>query len=90
MSHFENQRLQQTGLYDETTNNNTGLIEFLSTHPAHDKRAEYLESMLKETLELRDKCNCPRLPYRNPIKLTQQRIEEQKKRQAPYYAIIQL
>ncbi|KAF8794555.1 metalloendopeptidase OMA1, mitochondrial-like [Argiope bruennichi] len=41
-------------------------IEFLSTHPSHEKRSEYLDSLMEQALQLRSSCGCPRLSYRDP------------------------
>lgn len=88
MSHFEKRKLGTVGIDNQDFNET---VEFLSTHPSHDRRAEYLESMLPETLELRDRCQCPRLnPNRDPIKLLQRRIEEEKKRQPINYTLIRI
>ena len=65
-------------------------IEFLSTHPAHEKRAEYLESMLKETLELREKCNCPRLPRVNPTERLRRKIQAEESRKRPLFSVIKV
>lgn len=65
-------------------------IEFLSTHPAHDKRAEYLDSMLKETLELREKCNCPRLPRVDPVERVKRQIEHSKNKKRPLFSVIKV
>lgn len=42
-------------------------IDFLSSHPSHASRAENLESLLPNALQLRDECKCPRLPRLDPI-----------------------
>jgi len=44
--------------------------EYLSTHPASDKRAIYLERIVPEALKIRDECKCAKLPERpsEPIK----------------------
>jgi hypothetical protein len=38
-------------------------LEWLSTHPSHDKRQSQLEELLPEALNVRDKCHCPKLPF---------------------------
>ncbi|RWS07530.1 metalloendopeptidase OMA1-like protein [Dinothrombium tinctorium] len=50
-------------------------IEFLSSHPSHETRAENIESLLPVFLQLREKCNCPKLPLLDP----RDRFEQQKK-----------
>lgn len=42
-------------------------IEFISSHPASENRAEHLQEMLPLALKLRSECECPRLPYIDPI-----------------------
>lgn len=70
MSDIESRQWKELGI-DEKID-----IEFLSTHPLHDKRADQLELLLPQTLALRDLCNCPRLPLVDPIKMQQRKIEE--------------
>ncbi|KAG8176657.1 hypothetical protein JTE90_029304 [Oedothorax gibbosus] len=41
-------------------------IEFLSTHPSHEKRSEYLDSIMDEAITFRKFCGCPNLSYRDP------------------------
>lgn len=41
-------------------------IEFLSTHPNHETRSEYLDSIMNEAIKLRAECGCPRLRYSDP------------------------
>lgn len=79
MNHLEEMIQKQIGSGGNEENVRKA-IEFLSTHPRNDKRAEYLELILKETLELREKCGCPRLPSKNPIQLAQKRIEEEQRK----------
>lgn len=38
------------------------LIKWLSTHPTHSDRADNLEALLPQALEIRRNCNCPPLP----------------------------
>ena len=38
--------------------------EFISTHPAHERRAENLEDKLPWALDIRERCNCYPLPKR--------------------------
>ncbi|XP_074598617.1 metalloendopeptidase OMA1, mitochondrial-like [Brevipalpus obovatus] len=42
-------------------------IEFISSHPASENRAEHLQEMLPLALKLRSECECPRLPYIDPV-----------------------
>jgi len=91
MGHFENQK--RSGFYDESISKEDAkkteaIIEYLSTHPDHNKRSEYLESMLAESLDLRERCNCPRLPYRDPIQVLKHQIEAAKRNKALNYTII--
>nr|XP_054763998.1 metalloendopeptidase OMA1, mitochondrial-like [Lytechinus pictus] len=39
-------------------------LEFLSTHPSHQRRADYIESLLPKAIKVRQYCNCPELPQR--------------------------
>ncbi|XP_030852016.1 metalloendopeptidase OMA1, mitochondrial-like isoform X1 [Strongylocentrotus purpuratus] len=41
-------------------------LEFLSTHPSHQRRADYIESLLPKAIQVRQYCNCPELPHRIP------------------------
>ncbi|XP_063962406.1 metalloendopeptidase OMA1, mitochondrial-like isoform X2 [Lytechinus pictus] len=41
-------------------------LEFLSTHPSHQRRADYIESLLPKAIKVRQYCNCPELPQRIP------------------------
>ncbi|CAH2311153.1 metalloendopeptidase OMA1, mitochondrial [Pelobates cultripes] len=40
--------------------------EWLSTHPAHENRADQLDRLMPEALKLREMCNCPALPLPDP------------------------
>lgn len=42
------------------------VVEFLSTHPSHENRYHHLDSLMDEAIELREKCNCPKLPKYDP------------------------
>ena len=86
MAHHEKEQLENVAVDKELGN----AIEFLSTHPAHDKRAEYLDSMLKETLELREKCNCPRLPRVDPVERVKRQIEHSKNKKRPLFSVIKV
>ena len=63
-------------------------IEFLSTHPPHEKRAEYLENMLRETIELRENCNCPHLPRADPIERVKRKIQADKSKKQALFSVI--
>lgn len=55
------------------------LPEWLSTHPSHGNRAEYLDRLIPQALELREACNCPPLSGPDPrllFKLTVKRFLE--------------
>ncbi|GFR00192.1 metalloendopeptidase OMA1, mitochondrial [Trichonephila clavata] len=41
-------------------------VEFLSTHPSHESRSEYLNNIMDDALKLRTSCGCPRLTYGDP------------------------
>lgn len=84
MAHHEKVQFERAAVGEDIESS----IEFLSTHPSHDKRAEYLESMLKETLELREKCNCPRLPRVDPVERVKRQIERNKNKQL--FTVIQV
>lgn len=86
MAHHEKQQYEQLA----GDANISSSIEFLSTHPAHDKRAEYLEGMLKETLELREKCNCPRLPRRDPVERVKRKIQAEEDRKQRLFSVIRV
>lgn len=40
--------------------------EFLSTHPSHESRHEYVDSIMPEAISVRNMCNCPLLPKQDP------------------------
>ncbi|XP_023370888.1 metalloendopeptidase OMA1, mitochondrial isoform X2 [Otolemur garnettii] len=42
------------------------LPEWLSTHPSHGNRAEYLDRLIPQALEVRERCNCPPLSGPDP------------------------
>ncbi|XP_017461783.1 PREDICTED: metalloendopeptidase OMA1, mitochondrial-like, partial [Rhagoletis zephyria] len=41
-------------------------VEFLATHPSHEKRSEHLDGLLAEALKCRDGCHCSALPKEDP------------------------
>ncbi|CAL8098931.1 unnamed protein product [Orchesella dallaii] len=46
-------------------------IEWLSTHPSHERRQAQLEEMLPDAISVREKCQCPKLPPVDPrLKIT--------------------
>ncbi|KAM4871632.1 metalloendopeptidase OMA1, mitochondrial isoform 2-T2 [Thomomys bottae] len=62
------------------------LPEWLSTHPSHGNRAEYLDRLIPQALKIREICNCPPLSGPDPrllFKLTMKHIlEEPEKEEA--------
>lgn len=42
------------------------LPEWLSTHPSHGNRAEYLDTLIPQALKIREICNCPPLSGPDP------------------------
>lgn len=42
------------------------LISSFTTHPSHESRAKRLESLLEDAAVLRETCNCPPLPAKDP------------------------
>jgi len=60
-------------LWDKMTLMSSGLqgmedlnLEWLSTHPSHDKRQQQLEELLPAAMSVRDKLGCYRLPFYDP------------------------
>ncbi|XP_032232169.2 metalloendopeptidase OMA1, mitochondrial isoform X1 [Nematostella vectensis] len=49
------------GAMEEHTKQQSALPEWLSTHPSHANRANKLQALLPEALEIRKECNCPAL-----------------------------
>lgn len=41
-------------------------VEFLATHPSHEKRSEHLDGLLEDALKCRDGCHCSALPKEDP------------------------
>ncbi|XP_070563723.1 metalloendopeptidase OMA1, mitochondrial-like [Ptychodera flava] len=41
-------------------------IEFLSTHPSHQTRADHLDQLIPKAIEMRAECKCPSLPLKDP------------------------
>jgi predicted Zn-dependent protease len=58
--------------------------EFLSTHPSHKSRYDYLDSIMDNAIKIRDKCKCPKLLDPDPRVLVEQWkqkiLEEDKKK----------
>ncbi|XP_038067717.1 metalloendopeptidase OMA1, mitochondrial-like [Patiria miniata] len=59
-------------------------IEWLSTHPTHQNRADHLGSLLPGVLKLREECKCPPLPDIDPSAVVAKQrllhLQEQEKR----------
>ncbi|XP_037042346.1 metalloendopeptidase OMA1, mitochondrial-like [Bradysia coprophila] len=63
------------------------VIEYLSTHPTHEKRWKFMERQLESALKLREECNCEPLgPL--PKELTKYLILEKERDQAIHIRII--
>ncbi len=54
-------------LADEDLAELQGTLEFLQTHPSHESRAKKLTSLLPQALEIRNECNCYKLPAIDPL-----------------------
>jgi metalloendopeptidase OMA1, mitochondrial len=65
-------------------------IEFLLTHPSHESRAKNLDSLLPDAIKLRDSCNCPRLPLKDPRVILEQKIQMMEKQKAFDKNVIQI
>ena len=53
--------------------------EFLSTHPSHETRYQYLDSIMDDAIKLRNQCRCPPLPRYDPrltVELLKKTIED--------------
>ncbi|XP_014376352.1 metalloendopeptidase OMA1, mitochondrial isoform X2 [Alligator sinensis] len=50
----------------ETIQGQPKLPEWLSTHPSHENRAEHLDRLIPEALQLRESCKCPSLSGPDP------------------------
>lgn len=58
--------------------------EFLSTHPSHETRYNYLDSIMDDAIRRRIECRCPPLPRYDPrdnVKILKRTIEEYQKSQ---------
>lgn len=53
-------------------------VEFISTHPSHERRSEYLDNLMNSAIELRKQCHCPSLPHKDPRVLLSMLKEEVK------------
>ncbi|XP_055485061.1 metalloendopeptidase OMA1, mitochondrial isoform X1 [Psammomys obesus] len=65
--------------FSESLHGYPKLPEWLSTHPSHGNRAEYLDRLIPQALKLREACNCPPLSGPDPrslFKLTVKRFLE--------------
>lgn len=61
-------------------------VEFLSTHPSHDKRSEHLDNLMNSAIELRRQCHCPALPHKDPrVLLSVLKQEVEARRRDPGY-----
>uniref|UniRef100_A0A8C3YJI8 Metalloendopeptidase OMA1, mitochondrial n=1 Tax=Catagonus wagneri TaxID=51154 RepID=A0A8C3YJI8_9CETA len=56
---------QQMELAD-SLHGHSKLPEWLSTHPSHGNRAEYLDTLIPQALKIREICNCPPLSGPDP------------------------
>lgn len=52
--------------FSESLHGYPKLPEWLSTHPSHGNRAEYLDRLIPQALKLREVCNCPPLSGPDP------------------------
>ncbi|XP_072045925.1 metalloendopeptidase OMA1, mitochondrial-like [Amphiura filiformis] len=56
-------------------------IELLSTHPTHKNRADRLSELMPSAIDLRQSCNCPALPKRDPmisVERLRKRLEDER------------
>lgn len=61
-------------------------VEFLSTHPSHDRRSEHLDNIMNNAIELRRQCNCPALPHKDPrVLLSALKQEVEARKRDPVY-----
>uniref|UniRef100_A0A131XWL2 Metalloendopeptidase OMA1, mitochondrial n=1 Tax=Ixodes ricinus TaxID=34613 RepID=A0A131XWL2_IXORI len=61
-------------------------VEFLSTHPSHDRRSEHLDNLMNSAIELRQQCRCPALPHKDPrVLLSVLKQELEARRRDPGY-----
>jgi Zn-dependent protease with chaperone function len=51
-------------------------IDYLSTHPKHEKRADHLNSFIPEAIKQREQCNCWRLSGLDPRDRMKRRAAE--------------
>lgn len=57
-------------------------VEFISTHPSHERRSEYLDNLMNSAIELRKECRCPSLPHKDPRVLMAMLKEEVKQQES--------
>lgn len=57
-------------------------VEFISTHPSHERRSEHLDNLMNSAIELRNECRCPRLPHKDPRVLMSMLKEEVKQQES--------
>ncbi|GFY59798.1 metalloendopeptidase OMA1, mitochondrial [Trichonephila inaurata madagascariensis] len=60
-------------------------VEFLSTHPSHESRSEYLNNVMDDALKLRASCGCPRLAYGDPREKISSLIKETEASRKAYF-----
>ncbi|KAH7970765.1 hypothetical protein HPB49_015382 [Dermacentor silvarum] len=65
-------------------------VEFISTHPSHEHRSEYLDNLMNNAIELRRQCHCPRLPPQDPRVLMSMLKEEVKQESLAKQGIVVL
>lgn len=53
-------------------------VEFISTHPSHERRSEHLDNLMNSAIEMRKQCHCPSLPHKDPRVLLSMLKEEVK------------
>ena len=74
---------QSMGLNEKVNMQRSGLdvplpdhIDYLSTHPRHETRAEYLNSLIPDAIKLREECRCWRLPRKDPRDRVQKLVQQ--------------
>lgn len=68
-------------------------VEFLSTHPSHDRRSEHLDNLMNQAIELRRQCQCPNLPHIDPrylLSVLKQEMKEREKNRLPKEGVLVL
>lgn len=59
----------------ETYGEEPHIPELLSTHPSHERRAEYLDRLIPKALKLRESCDCPPLNSVDPRLIFEQSVK---------------